>query len=58
MEIELFGHAHHWWFWHLKKDAENNFTPVEKYGGVSLMLWGYFASTGPGALVKVNGTWP
>jgi hypothetical protein len=24
-------------------------------GGESLMLWGYFASTGPGALVKVNG---
>jgi hypothetical protein len=26
-----------------------------KYGGASLMLWGYFASTGPGAPVKVNG---
>jgi hypothetical protein len=29
--------------------------PTVKYGGGSLMLWGYFASTSSGALVKVNG---
>ena len=43
--------------WPRKKDVINkkNFIPTVKYGGGSLMLWGYFASTGPGALVKVNG---
>ena len=56
-KIELFGHAHQRWVWRRKKDAcaEKNLIPTVKYGGGSLMLWGCFASTGPGALVKVNG---
>jgi hypothetical protein len=32
--------------------AENNSIPSVKYGGGSFMLRSYFASTGPGALVK------
>ena len=28
--------------------------PTVKYVGGSLTLWGYFASTGPGALVKIK----
>jgi hypothetical protein len=54
MKIELFGHAHQWWASHRNIDAlaETNHIPSVKYGGGSL-LWGYFDSTGPGALVKV-----
>jgi hypothetical protein len=35
--------------------AETNLVPTVKYGGGSLMLWDYSASTSPGALVKLNG---
>jgi hypothetical protein len=57
MKIVLFGHAHHWWVWRRKKDAyaKKNPIPTVKHGGGSLMLWGHFSSTGPGALVRVNG---
>ena len=37
------------------EQAENNPIPTVKYGGGSLMLRGYLASTGLEALVKVNG---
>ena len=44
MKMELVGQAHQW-----------NPIPTVNYGGGYLMFWGYFASTGPGAVVKVNG---
>ena len=34
---------------------EKHLIPTIKYGGGSLMLWGCFAASGPGALVKING---
>ena len=37
------------------KNAEKCLIPTVKYVGGSLMLWGYFASIGPGVLVKFNG---
>ena len=39
---------------HTNACPEKNPIPPVKYGGGSLMLWGCFSSTGPGALVKVN----
>ncbi|KAK3543336.1 hypothetical protein QTP70_018072 [Hemibagrus guttatus] len=35
-----------------KKDI----TPTVKYGGVSVMVWGCFAASGPGRLAVINGT--
>ena len=41
------GHTHsEIWWWVI---------PTVKYGGGSVMLWGRFAASGPGALVKING---
>lgn len=58
MNIELFGHTHtptHPPVVGLASAyAENNPIPTVKYG-VGYLLWGYFASTCPRALVKVNG---
>ena len=34
---------------------EKYLIPPVKYGGGSLMLWGCFAASGPGSLVKTNG---
>ena len=41
--------SEHKWTW-----AEKNPIHTIKYGGGFLILWGYFASTGPGVIVKVN----
>ena len=38
--------------WHQKRDAYKE-KHLMKYGGGSLMLWGRFAASGPGAL-KIN----
>ena len=56
-DMKIFDHAHQLWVCCRKTEtyAEKYLIPTVKYGGGSLMLWGYFASTGPGALVKVNG---
>ena len=55
--MELFGHVHCRHVWRQKRDAykEKHLIPTVKYGGGSLMLWGCFAASGPGALVKING---
>ena len=44
-------------FWHLKNNSyvEKDLITTITYGDESLMLWGFFACIGPGALVKVNG---
>jgi hypothetical protein len=57
MKIELFCHTYEWWVWCRKTEAyaETYLIFTVKYGGESLMLWGYFASIGLEALVKVNG---
>ena len=34
---------------------EKNLIPTVKHGGGSIMLWGYFAASGPGKLVVVPG---
>jgi hypothetical protein len=52
-KIEVFGHAHQ-----QSKEkciCRKYLIPTVKNGCGSLMLWGYFTSTHPGALVKVNG---
>ncbi|KAK3524862.1 hypothetical protein QTP86_010091 [Hemibagrus guttatus] len=57
-EIELFGRNMLSSVWHKKKTAhqhENTIPPV-KYGGVSIMVWGCFAASGPGTLAIVGGT--
>jgi hypothetical protein len=57
MKIDLISHTHQWWVWCQKIEsyAEKYLVPTVKYGDGSLMLWGYFASTGPGALDMFNG---
>ena len=56
-KIELFGNKHSKWVWRTTKDAhaEKHLIPTVKYGGGSVMLWGCFASKGPGNLVRVHG---
>ncbi len=42
-----------------KKTSEsfnhNNILTTVNYGGRSIMLWGYFAGSGPGEVVQVHG---
>lgn len=35
---------------------EKNIKPTVKYGDRSVMVWGYFAASGPGRLGVINGT--
>ncbi len=35
---------------------KKNIIPTVKYGGGSVMVWGYFAASGPGRLSVINGT--
>jgi hypothetical protein len=40
-----------------KKTAHQhqNLTPTVKYGGGSIMVWGFFAASGPGQLAIIDG---
>ncbi|KAI4901652.1 hypothetical protein NFI96_012830 [Prochilodus magdalenae] len=53
----LFGHNKGRYAWRKKNTAlqEKHLLPTVKFGGGSIMLWGYVDSTGTGNLVKVEG---
>lgn len=57
-KIELFGHMDASYVWRKKGEAYNpkNTIPTVKHGGGSLMFWGSFSASGPGSLVKIDGT--
>jgi len=56
-KMELFGHRDVAFVWRKKGEAFNpkNTVPTVKHGGGNIMLWGCFAASGPGNLVKVEG---
>ena len=55
-KIDFFGHVHRQHVCRQKRDAYKEKIPhTVKYGDGSLMLWGCFAASGPGALDKING---
>ncbi len=55
--IELFDHNQRRFAWRKKNTAfqEKNLLPTVKFGGGSIMLWGFVASKGTGLLVRVEG---
>lgn len=57
-KLELFGHRDIAYVWRRKGEAFNpvNTVPTVKHGGGSIMLWGSFAASGTGSLVRVHGT--
>lgn len=56
-KIELFGHNSNRYVWRKPNAAfdDKNLRPTIKHGGGSIMLWGCFAASGPGKLVRING---
>src|SRR4029434_7411763 len=57
-KIELFRNKHQRWVWRRQKDShtEKHLIPTVKYGGGSLISWGFFFSKGPGHLVRIHGS--
>ncbi|CDQ72638.1 unnamed protein product [Oncorhynchus mykiss] len=56
-KIELFGHNDHRYVWSKKGEAckQKNTIPTVKHVGGSIMLWGFSATGGTGALHKIDG---
>uniref|UniRef100_A0AAZ3QEV3 Transposase Tc1-like domain-containing protein n=1 Tax=Oncorhynchus tshawytscha TaxID=74940 RepID=A0AAZ3QEV3_ONCTS len=56
-KIERFGHNDHRYVWRKKGEAckPKNTIPTVKHRGGSIMLWGYFAAGGTGALHQGDG---
>ncbi|KAK3563022.1 hypothetical protein QTP86_013282 [Hemibagrus guttatus] len=57
-KIELFGRSVSHYVWRKRNTAfqKKNIIPTVKYGGGSVMVWDYFAASGPGRLAVINGT--
>ena len=57
-KIELFGLNTKKYVWRKpnKADYPAHTIPTVKHGGGIVMLWGCFSSSGPGELVRVQGT--
>ena len=55
--MELFGHNDHRYVWRKKGEAckPKNTIPTVKHRCGSIMLWGWFAAGGTGALHKIDG---
>lgn len=57
-KIELFGHQNRGHVWRKPNTAfqEKNLIPTVKHGGGSVMVWGCFATAGPGQLTIIEST--
>ena len=56
-KVVLFGRHTQHYVWRKKGTAHQhqNLIPTVKYGGGSIMVWGYFAASGPGQLAIIDG---
>ncbi|KAG2456962.1 TCB1 transposase, partial [Polypterus senegalus] len=57
-KVKLFGRQMSRYIWRKRNTAfqKKNIIPTVKYGGGSVMVWGCFATSGPGRLAVIDGT--